>query len=602
MAFEYGFYNSIGGDRKYNAIQFGQIFDGIINDGVFLSIGEKFATTVGGGMDIIVGTGKAWFNHTWNLNTTKIPITLSVSHPVLTRYDAVVLEVNDSPDVSGRVNSIKLIKGQPSSNPEKPALVNSDYIHQYPLSYIKINPGVTSLTAADVEITVGQDPCPYVTGILRTTDITELFNNWEGQFNIWFDNLKAQLSDNIVTNLQNQIDNCLKVADIATKEDYDADTEGKIVTIPLLKQGISDVSDKRRLIAIKYSTTFIVPDSAKDNKFLILVQGGGGSGGYSQVGSGSGGGGGGGGYTNIKEFVLTPGSAIPCSIGAGGNKEDDGYNGGNGGTSSFGTLLSAKGGYRSRGVASSDIPPVGGSGGSGGGGGGSSDSSLFAAGGAGGTYGGGGGGCGGLNGSLGGRGGAGGTYGGGGGGGCNGGGGVGPAGAGGTYGGAGGVGGTVGKNAPKHGFVFDRVSYLMPILSTHQTNGGAGSTDIFDGGGGGGGGGYNGVGGNPSRGGGGGGGYNGAGGSSITNYSLSSGGKSVINYGGGGGGGYNGAGGNPGFNGVGYGAGGGGTSQMSLITYNYNGGGGGGVDIGDGYSAAPGNGSNGIILIAWEEV
>lgn len=249
MAFEYGFYNSIGGDRKYNAIQFGQIFDGIINDGVFLSIGEKFATLATSGMEITVGTGKAWFNHTWNLNTTKIPITLSASHPVLTRYDAVVLEVNDSPDVSGRVNVIKVLEGTASSNAEKPTLINSDYIHQYPLSYIKINPGVTSLTAADIEIVVGQDPCPYVTGILRTTDITELFNNWESQFTIWFDNLKAQLTDNVVTNLQNQIDQCLKISDIATSEDIENATAGKVIDASVFSPYVHKIGD------IVYSAT-----------------------------------------------------------------------------------------------------------------------------------------------------------------------------------------------------------------------------------------------------------------------------------------------------------------------------------------------------------
>lgn len=235
MAFEYGFYNSINNDRKYNAIQFGQIFDGVINDGVFLSIGEKFATLAAGGMDVTVGTGKAWFNRTWSLNTTKIPFTLDGSHPVLSRYDAIILEINDSPDVYGRVNSIKVVKGEPSSNAVKPSLVNDQYIHQYPLSYIKINPGATDLTAADIEIMVGQAPCPYVTGILRTTDITELYNNWEGQFNIWFNNLKAQLTDNVVANLQAQIDACLKPTDIATTADINNGTPGKLVDASNLK-------------------------------------------------------------------------------------------------------------------------------------------------------------------------------------------------------------------------------------------------------------------------------------------------------------------------------------------------------------------------------
>lgn len=258
MAFEYGFYNSINSDRKYNAIQFGQIFDGVINDGVFLSIGEKFTTLAAGGMDVTVGTGKAWFNHTWSLNTTKIPFTLDGSHPVLSRYDAIILEINDSPDVYGRVNSIKVVKGEPSSNAVKPPLVNDQYIHQYPLSYVKINPGATDLTAADIEIMVGRDPCPYVTGILQTTDITDLYNNWEGQFNIWFNNLKAQLTDNVVANLQAQIDACLKPTDIATTADIKNGTPRKLVDASGLK---NDAKLSMLSIGDIYSTQIALHDS-----------------------------------------------------------------------------------------------------------------------------------------------------------------------------------------------------------------------------------------------------------------------------------------------------------------------------------------------------
>lgn len=240
MAFEYGFYNSINGDRKYNATHFSKIFDGIIKDGVFASIGNKFFTTVGElPMEVVVGSGKAWFNHTWNLNTTPIIFNISPSHPVLTRYDLILLEVNESADVYGRVNTIKVVEGTPASNPVKPELVNTEFIHQYPLSYIKVNPGAAEIVAADIEITVGQEPCPFVTGILETVDISTLFANWESQFNIWFDNLKAQLSDDIVTNLQNQINNCLKQTDIATQEDIDAGTDGKVVTAPFLKYNTS---------------------------------------------------------------------------------------------------------------------------------------------------------------------------------------------------------------------------------------------------------------------------------------------------------------------------------------------------------------------------
>ena len=40
MSVTYGFYNSINGDRKYNALEMSSIFDGIIVDGVYMSIGD----------------------------------------------------------------------------------------------------------------------------------------------------------------------------------------------------------------------------------------------------------------------------------------------------------------------------------------------------------------------------------------------------------------------------------------------------------------------------------------------------------------------------------------------------------------------------------
>ena len=40
MSVTYGFYNSIKGDRKYNALEMSSIFDGIIVDGVYMSIGD----------------------------------------------------------------------------------------------------------------------------------------------------------------------------------------------------------------------------------------------------------------------------------------------------------------------------------------------------------------------------------------------------------------------------------------------------------------------------------------------------------------------------------------------------------------------------------
>lgn len=208
MAFTCGFFNSENGDRKYNAEQMSAIFDGIIADGVFTTIGDHMAVSAGTGMQVLVGTGKAWFDHTWNVNDAAYPLTIAASDVTLSRIDAIVLETNHSDSV--RLNKLRVVQGTVASNPVKPTLTNSEKVHQHPLAWVTVAPGVTKIAASAIENAVGTSACPFVTGIVATTAIDDLFNQWNGEFDEWFDNLKAQLSDNVVANLQKQIDECKK--------------------------------------------------------------------------------------------------------------------------------------------------------------------------------------------------------------------------------------------------------------------------------------------------------------------------------------------------------------------------------------------------------
>lgn len=212
MAVTYGFYNSVGGDRKYNAEQMGQIFDGIINDGVFNSVGRAFAVTPSSGMVISVGAGRAWFNHTWTYNDAPITLTVGTA-PVgsLKRIDAVVIEV----DENDRENSIKIIAGTENVTPLRPSLVDSDGVHQYALAYITIDAGVTTITREMIISVVGTDT-PFVTGPLETVSVTELYNYWRTEFETWFDHLQDELDSNQAANLQHQIDD---ITDVMLEDD-----------------------------------------------------------------------------------------------------------------------------------------------------------------------------------------------------------------------------------------------------------------------------------------------------------------------------------------------------------------------------------------------
>lgn len=249
MSVTYGFYNSINGDRKYNALEMSSIFDGIIVDGVYMSIGDALNVKSSGGMGITVGIGRAWFNHTWTLNDSIMPLTLESSDVLLNRIDAVVLEINNDSDV--RKNTIKILKGSPASNPVKPSLIKSEMVNQYPLAYITIGKGVLSISQSNIENAIGTSACPYVTGVLKGMDIDNLVAQWGAQwaewlssntdaweafmsdntnewksfmaknknewsdlingntseFETWFEHMKDQLSEDAAGNLQLQVDN-----------------------------------------------------------------------------------------------------------------------------------------------------------------------------------------------------------------------------------------------------------------------------------------------------------------------------------------------------------------------------------------------------------
>ena len=189
MAVTYGFYNALNHDRLYDAIQMSSIFDGIIRDGIFSTIGDTMiVTSPEDGMYVNVGSGRAWFNHTWTLNDTAYPIEAEQAEVVLDRIDAVILEVNSSAEV--RANSIKFLKGTPSSNPVKPTLTHNAEVNQYALAYVRIRAGQTTIFQSDIENTVGTDETPFITGVLQQVSIETLLKQWEAEFNTYFTNFQ----------------------------------------------------------------------------------------------------------------------------------------------------------------------------------------------------------------------------------------------------------------------------------------------------------------------------------------------------------------------------------------------------------------------------
>lgn len=227
MAVTYGFYNSSNGDRKYNALQFSRLFEGIIRDGVFSTVGGSLMVTAASNLIVNINSGRAWFNNTWTNNDAMLPLTLDPAEAILNRYDAIVLEV--APDE--RENRFKIVKGTPATTPIKPVMVKSGGIYQYPLAYIYVGKGVGSISQANISNAVGTTECPFITGAMQQVTTNAIVAQWEAEFDDWFSNVQSQLEGNVVTNLQNQINTKLTAAGGDGKDVVVTFTQGSDVHI-----------------------------------------------------------------------------------------------------------------------------------------------------------------------------------------------------------------------------------------------------------------------------------------------------------------------------------------------------------------------------------
>ena len=198
MALKYGFYDSVNGDRRYSGHDFTQIMNNIIMDGVLpktVSTNQFAATPATSGLGVKIDSGWAWFDSTYTYLTAPQTFSLDAADAVLYRWDAIVIET----DAENRENSIKVIKGTPAVEGAfaKPTIT----ANQHPLCYAKVTPGLTSMTQGNIENRVGMSDCPFIAGAVGTADISQMFMQWQYDFDEWFSDLSVTLSGDVAANL-----------------------------------------------------------------------------------------------------------------------------------------------------------------------------------------------------------------------------------------------------------------------------------------------------------------------------------------------------------------------------------------------------------------
>lgn len=200
MAWTSGFFNSVNGDRAYNAEQMSRIFEGLITDGVYASVGNKMAVQPNNGMTVQIATGRGWFARHWANNDSEYLQTLEPSDVLLNRYCAVCVRADETE--AARTAEPYFKYSEFATNPVKPTMERSEQVKEFCLAYIYIKAGAEEITAADIEDTRGNNElCGWVTGLLEQLSTTTLFTQWQAIFMDWFSNLQDLINENTETML-----------------------------------------------------------------------------------------------------------------------------------------------------------------------------------------------------------------------------------------------------------------------------------------------------------------------------------------------------------------------------------------------------------------
>lgn len=217
MAIKSGFFNSVDGDRTYDAEDIGNYFNGLISNGVFESVGNKLVVTAASGMAVNIDSGRAFINSHWMSNDSIVTLSLAASDVQYKRIDAIVIRLDISD--GARSMGIYVKQGTNSLNPTAPALTRDETVYEICLAQIYINNNVTSISQSNITDTrANTNLCGFVTGLINQVDTSDLFLQYQtayadyyanstaafdaymaskkAAFETWFENLTSTLNVN----------------------------------------------------------------------------------------------------------------------------------------------------------------------------------------------------------------------------------------------------------------------------------------------------------------------------------------------------------------------------------------------------------------------
>lgn len=190
MAVTYGFFNSVDGDRKYDADQMSNYFEGLVGDGVLKNVDDELQVVASSGLTIAVKSGRAIVKNKWLKNNSLyfIEITPDSSYPYI---ELIVVDY----DYSERKVSINTVKGTPASSPTAPSISRTDDRYMLVLASILVPANATSISQSNITDNRATSDCGWVTGLITQLSTDTLNAQWESIYSEYFEAMQENFDD-----------------------------------------------------------------------------------------------------------------------------------------------------------------------------------------------------------------------------------------------------------------------------------------------------------------------------------------------------------------------------------------------------------------------
>lgn len=199
-----GFYipfNSVNGDRKHSAYGIRKLLAALVADGVFPTPSGGFFVTAGTGLGIQVAAGTCMIKGSVGVNDAQSSFTLAAADASRTRYDRVVLRV----DEAARKIMLDIKTGTPSTSPQAPALRRSADAWELSVARITVAAGAVTLSQSAITDERGSATVCGFAAAVTPLDTTSLFAQYDTTFREFMDTLTNVLSGDVAGNLLNLI-------------------------------------------------------------------------------------------------------------------------------------------------------------------------------------------------------------------------------------------------------------------------------------------------------------------------------------------------------------------------------------------------------------